>query len=94
MLVCRPGKSSEPRRLQGGDPVLLLQERGHGKKPGALIAGFVPATSLAVPAHYPPPKVPPDFSAKHHFPAGSGPGESPSDGLHRQRILQFCTCPA
>ncbi|KAK9833838.1 hypothetical protein WJX74_007401 [Apatococcus lobatus] len=73
-LDIRPGRDTGPKRLGGVDPVLLLEERAHGKKPGALIAGFIPATSLAVPAHYPPPKVPPDFSAKHAFPAGASTG--------------------
>ena len=64
---CRLQPRSGRFQLAGRAETLLLQQKGHGQRPGALIAGFVPAQEMQAPVHFEAPRVPKTFGERHIF---------------------------
>ena len=64
---CRLQPRSGRFQLAGRAETLLLQQKGHGQRPGALIAGFVPAQEVQAPVHFEAPRVPKTFGERHVF---------------------------
>ena len=62
--------------LPGRAEPLRLQTKEDAQQQHSLVPGFVRAEQIVHMQQFPPPKVPPDFEAVHHFPPETDKGKA------------------